>query len=1333
MPALWRRAHAGIRCGPLCNHIFGYTCAVILGIYTGMLAAQFILVLLCVVPCLVLAAGMKISLLITHKAVLALEANLPDKKEVRPAKTQETVHERKRVKKAERQELKKLRRRETRARRMWLTIHHQISAEHGWLVAALCHPRCFECFCSGMRSFAYIVTAWVSFWSLVRLHNAHALTAAAVAFLAAGSGLFLLRRYPSRCAAILRIRWLEGLASPWLSYVRRKYDEASSKQATRAGAARKILSLKLQVRKPCCLDIRRREEERRWRDLMEPWRKRMRERSTRRAAAKLRRAGWMVRQMVYAKCATESFQKRGVQGPGQPSEMEPLISDKDGVPQGADPLVMEMACDPCPSNDRWFAHLAYLCSAEACAKGSGKGADAMSRPLREGIRVNRDQNARPRGGGVDEDIYDVGESRASNHALLQGIDLPAEPPAESCLRNAVQCTRIYGNIGGALHIAANTHGDGACALHAVWGRADPERHMDLFAREVRRAVLEEVPENALTICGLLQGQLSDKFQALMDSVWKELVLPAATAVVDEQSWPSREAAIAWVATASHVQEAIIHFAAQRRHEEAALKDFAAEFFKPEYEADVIRPLCILLGYLTDATVNLFENPPSAAGLLQHEGEVGALERLHPCFDKPECTKYQALFDPSPRFNKYRVAFFANTEHNRHAGQQEWLLNAFNTLAGSLAEEGKVSHAERLRRGHVTVARHYDGYGSLEHPPQWGSEVAWGVLRCAILDETYWLSVEELQFLAACCRIGVRVYKFDEAEAADSVDAYKFEPIGDDLYTDLPEMEECVHVVFESSDAGSSSRGHFSRLWTEEAWLEEALAADDPADEESCATSDDGSESDAEDGQSSEPGQGDDPDPELPNPADAQPGDGCDGDGKTDDEQGGTGTGNPYSDDVELDALSDISENSDIFHAEVLPAAKYVETREDLERRLSEELSTHLRLYPLLPANPSDPSESFMDVASGIRFPNLHCAFKGCPWAKDCPMAQHWEMEWLLFNHIKAAHKEALDTIDCTGEANVKDLDGAKSQTAGLLAYCEKRAENRDGGFIALMSFYINAICVREQEHVPLIGPAIDRRTLTLVTRLANSATIQSKVCFCCAQVHVHAKAWTKMYKPATHGLPDSVGYRHVAARDSKADIEDYTAEESLHAYRRRDSTGFDQTFSRDRFVKEYATEGPTQGNAFANSHDFYREDGKTDWVRVMAIGKETLTLLCCPEDVRSTAGCRHDPDANICKHCRIPLCHMCAKVIMRAAPGGIPMSLCNDNFIGYTTDVIMRFRVTWLEAAIVAPCWTTMLVCYVEGDRGHLVSEELGRQSFRTRVRGSACSFHMIAFINIVI
>ena len=58
----------------------------------------------------------------------------------------------------------------------------------------------------------------------------------------------------------------------------------------------------------------------------------------------------------------------------------------------------------------------------------------------------------------------------------------------------------------------------------------------------------------------------------------------------------------------------------------------------------------------------------------------------------------------------------------------------------------------------------------------------------------------------------------------------------------------------------------------------------------------------------------------------------------------------------------------------------------------------------------------------------------------------------------------------------------------------------------------------------------------------------------------------------------------------------------------------------------------------------------------------------------------------------------------------MPMALSNDNFWGYTTDIITRFQVRWIEAAIVTPCWTNMLVYYVEGDRGHLMNEQLGKQ-----------------------
>ena len=71
------------------------------------------------------------------------------------------------------------------------------------------------------------------------------------------------------------------------------------------------------------------------------------------------------------------------------------------------------------------------------------------------------------------------------------------------------------------------------------------------------------------------------------------------------------------------------------------------------------------------------------------------------------------------------------------------------------------------------------------------------------------------------------------------------------------------------------------------------------------------------------------------------------------------------------------------------------------------------------------------------------------------------------------------------------------------------------------------------------------------------------------------------------------------------------------------------------------------------------------------------------------------------------------------------MALCNDNFWGYTTDIISRYHVRWIEAAIVSPCWTNFIVYYIEGDHGHLMTAKLGKQQFRTVARGSPVSYHM--------
>ena len=71
------------------------------------------------------------------------------------------------------------------------------------------------------------------------------------------------------------------------------------------------------------------------------------------------------------------------------------------------------------------------------------------------------------------------------------------------------------------------------------------------------------------------------------------------------------------------------------------------------------------------------------------------------------------------------------------------------------------------------------------------------------------------------------------------------------------------------------------------------------------------------------------------------------------------------------------------------------------------------------------------------------------------------------------------------------------------------------------------------------------------------------------------------------------------------------------------------------------------------------------------------------------------------------------------------MSLCNDNVIGYTSEVIVKYKARWIEAAIVSPVWTSVLVYHVEGDGGHVMNEVMGQQQRRTVVRGGCMSFQM--------
>ena len=106
---------------------------------------------------------------------------------------------------------------------------------------------------------------------------------------------------------------------------------------------------------------------------------------------------------------------------------------------------------------------------------------------------------------------------------------------------------------------------------------------------------------------------------------------------------------------------------------------------------------------------------------------------------------------------------------------------------------------------------------------------------------------------------------------------------------------------------------------------------------------------------------------------------------------------------EEDSQSEVSDDSDMFHIEVL-AVKDFMTEQDVDLELIADISSKLRARPLLPPDPKNAGKDYTDVHSGIAFPRYHCAFKYCGWT--CDQACDGEEE--LKRHLRADHLEISD-------------------------------------------------------------------------------------------------------------------------------------------------------------------------------------------------------------------------------------------------------------------------------------------------------------------------------------
>jgi len=189
--------------------------------------------------------------------------------------------------------------------------------------------------------------------------------------------------------------------------------------------------------------------------------------------------------------------------------------------------------------------------------------------------------------------------------------------------------------------------------------------------------------------------------------------------------------------------------------------------------------------------------------------------------------------------------------------------------------------------------------------------------------------------------------------------------------------------------------------------------------------------------------------------------------------------------VASDEFSDVSSDSDIFHADVLATKTWI-TEEDKELESIDVVKSLLRARPLLPPDPQDPNRDYVDVQSGINFPLAHCAVKGCSWTKDTLERNFPTVESMIRRHVHEVHASEM----------------------------QLSSENPD-----LMAYYCAAIAEQERENMPLIGPSIDRRVFKWLQRACSSETVQSLICFVCAQVKTHVAShtsnWVIKYHPGS--------------------------------------------------------------------------------------------------------------------------------------------------------------------------------------------------------------------------
>ena len=368
-------------------------------------------------------------------------------------------------------------------------------------------------------------------------------------------------------------------------------------------------------------------------------------------------------------------------------------------------------------------------------------------------------------------------------------------------------------------MGAATAGDGACALHAIFGHPNDGGELECpDAREIFQLLL---PASLAELRHAHPEVNPDVTKAVVTGIWG-LVCQAAAAIV-EHGHPGerveREASLFWMAIDEETQTNLLQFFQQKYFENrnssrltATLKTVARRFFVPANEEAGVRPLSLLLDYIPNCSRSyLTMSMDEARALHTDSGAPEDLSLLVPCRQNASLTKYQGLFQESGEYDDLRVWFFSNHRFNVHLAKGRPMLDMIALMVEQRGEEDALG--KDLEACRVAVQERYECFGDIEQPDFFSEDDAWTVYRQAVvIHGAYWLSSDEAALAAQLAKRSVDVYVFNEEDFETPSTFTKVvsasEPAGPNL----------ISIALKPGGAGKDSmRGHFSRVWKREVW------------------------------------------------------------------------------------------------------------------------------------------------------------------------------------------------------------------------------------------------------------------------------------------------------------------------------------------------------------------------------------------------------------------------------------------------------------------------------------------------------------------------------------